>query len=224
MARTLPRPQSRLNPIDHSRPLTQREQAFVDSYVITRDVVGSAEAAGYTVRGAQQALQRPRVALAIAQAKREWNNALSASRERLQAELAAVAFSDPMDMLIESESGYRVRTLSEIPEHARRAIASIRVNRDGTAYIKLWDKLEASRLLAQLSGWLDSTTVFDQRTQVVIPALSSATLDDLRALASGEPEGPFDQPLSEAVGPPAPPEAHTPAIDEGDGEWGVVDG
>jgi phage terminase small subunit len=130
--------------------LSARRQRFIAEYLLDHNGAAAAVRAGYSVRSAKVRASR---LLADPDVKRELEAALAAQQERLRLkaddvlrELQRVGFVDPAELDPDGELG-----LQDLPEDARRAIASVKVrtetDRDGkvtvTREFRFWSKNEA---------------------------------------------------------------------------------
>ena len=158
--------------------LSVLEEKFVEGIVVGKTSTRAAIDAGYAPKNAAnrasklhrkakiQAAITLRRSSAVAAAEQATNISLA----RLFEELGRTALNDPKDIL---DADGNVLPLHEIPEHARRAIASVEVTtheveRSGTqgaknrttvalartTKIKFWDKLKAIEQIARLAGYL----------------------------------------------------------------------
>ncbi len=171
--------------------LSARQRAFAREYVVDHVGAAAARRAGYSERGADVAairlLGNARVrelidALEVKAAERAEVQAVDVRRE-----LALAGFSDIGQVVDFSGDEPRLRKANEIPEAARRALASMKVRRYTEGHgeaarevevteFRLWDKLSALRTLAQLLGMLDQpggdVTVNAEKIVVDIPGNS----------------------------------------------------
>jgi len=122
------------------------------------------------------------------QATRKALKQAEVTAERIVREMAMIAYSDPADLFDFTGDEYRLKPPREVPERARRAMASIKVKRyvekDGDEYqrvevleFKLWDKLAALKALGQHLG------LFVQRHEVTFAQferLLEIATDELR--------------------------------------------
>lgn len=137
------------------RKLTPKEQRFVEEYLIDLNASDAYRRAGYTGKNANviapRMLAKAGIAAAIAEAKKTRSERTQITVDRVLREQSYLALSDIGDVLDFSGDTLRLRTPSQIPEHARRAIASVKVKRyvegagdDGLEVelteFKLWDK------------------------------------------------------------------------------------
>jgi phage terminase small subunit len=149
--------------------LTPMRQRFVDAYLTNPNATQAAIKAGYSEKTArsqgQRLLTNVDIKAAIDQAR-----AVAAERARTDAsrtleEVGALAFSDVGQILDFSGPVPRLRPGDEIPEAARRAIASIKLKRytEGTGdqareaevvELRLWNKLGALEKLMKHLGLL----------------------------------------------------------------------
>ena len=131
-----------------SKPgLTPRHEAFVNAYVATSDMVAAYRAAGYKACGhsaevaASRLLRKVEIQRAIEERTRELN-------KRAMDELhldwmtaweirRAIAFQDPADLFDRATN--KLKPIEEIPERARRAIASMKVGKNGSFAIRMRD-------------------------------------------------------------------------------------
>jgi len=68
----------------------------------------------------------------------------------------------------DDQGNIQVKASKDIPEHALRAIKTIRVNKDGNLELELYDKVGVLRLLAKASGLLDSPEDSDKPSVIGI--------------------------------------------------------
>lgn len=172
-------------------PLPPKHAKFVDLYLL--DPQNSAKAyrdAGYKCKSdatagtnARRLLQNAAVKSEIARRTAEISSKVDVNAARLLQEIKLVAYSDIANLLEEAEDGTaRMKPWSEIPEHARRAIASIKVKRyrEGTGpdarrvevtEFKLWGKTAAHDQIARHLGMFKDrldVQVSGQVQQVII--------------------------------------------------------
>lgn len=135
--------------------LTPQQRLFVQFFCVFWQGKRAAIEAKYSEKtAASQAsdlLNKPNVREAIEAEKKKLAAEAAHRRERIRAELDRIVFADLAEAF--DESG-RLKHIRKIPEHLRRAIASVKHLDDGTVEVKLWDKLGATKLVAQLDGLL----------------------------------------------------------------------
>ncbi|MBM4072843.1 MAG: terminase small subunit [Planctomycetes bacterium] len=160
--------------------LNPRQRRFVEEYLIDLNAAKAYGRAGYRAHGASadaaawRLLRNVKVAAAIREAQQARSTQTGIKSSQVLEEISHVAFSDIGDVLDFSGPNLKVRPASEIPEHARRAIASMKVHRkiEGTGdnarevevtEIKFWNKLgaldQAGRHLGLFDDAQDSVTV-----------------------------------------------------------------
>jgi hypothetical protein len=139
--------------------LTLRQEAFCVEFVRSAD--GNASAAyrkAYNAdnmkpasvqRQAFRLARKPQVAARIADLRAIAVRKAELSIERVLEEIRDSAFIDPLVLF---DAGGNLRTMNDIPEHARRAIASFVVQADGKIRVKFCDKLQALEKLMRFLG------------------------------------------------------------------------
>ena len=152
--------------------LSVRQQKFVQQLLITGDKTVAHERAGYFAgskegRGvmAHRLSKEPAVARAIFKAKLKRQEKCEIDAARVLEEWLYLAFSDPDDFMDfgNDQPNPPQRPANEIPEHARRAISSIKVkthswtvddveHKETNTEYRLWDKNAALRELGKHLG------------------------------------------------------------------------
>jgi phage terminase small subunit len=156
--------------VSSPRPLTGKQQRFIDEYLIDLNSTQAARRAGYSPKTAakigSENLQKPDVQREIARRKQETAGVAGVTRERVLAELAAIAFSDVRELY--DESG-RLRPIKDLDAQVAASIAGIEVEEtweEGakdkpplyttTRKIKRWDKNKALEMLGKHLGlWIE---------------------------------------------------------------------
>lgn len=146
----------------NSQAAVERRKRFVAEYLVDMNGAAAAKRAGYGPKGLKQRahilLARPDVQAALRQAVARQQKRLDLSADRVLLELMRVAYVDPVD--IAGEGGAIRRSLHDIPEDTRRAIASVKVKTerfgegdDGrevdTVEYRFWSKNEAAIALGK---------------------------------------------------------------------------
>lgn len=161
--------------------LTEKQQRFVDEYLIDLNATQAAIRAGYSVRTADkqgwQLLEKTRIAEAISEKMAERSKRTGINQDRIVLELAKIAFVNAADV-IDPESAI-IKAGATADDTA--AIQSVKVKKgkkgEGVEReIRLNDKLKALELLGKHLGmWNDKTDV-----NVNIPVVISGedTLED----------------------------------------------
>jgi phage terminase small subunit len=140
------------------KPLTPKQQRFVDEYLLDLNATRAAIRAGYSVKNAEaigcRLVKKSQVAAAIREAMRQRSAATGITASRVLEEIGLLAFSDIGQVLDFSGDEPRLLPARKITKRARRALASIKVKRyvEGrgddareveVTEFKLWDKLSA---------------------------------------------------------------------------------
>lgn len=138
--------------------LTDKQQRFVDEYLIDLNATQAAIRAGYSIRNAENIacnlLKKNQVAEAVAQAKAKRSRRTGINADRVVRELARLAFLDPFQ-LVDFQTG---EVKPDASEDDRAALAGVKVKDSDKGIereIKLADKLKALELLGKHLGLFD---------------------------------------------------------------------
>lgn len=161
-----------------SEGVDPRHQRFAEEYAIDFDPIRAYRAAGYKARSdngvaasASRLLRTPFVKSHLKKILTKAAAKIEINIQRNLDELALIAYSDIGEILDFSGETLALRKPCDIPERARRAIASIRVKKiwEGsgddriqveTISFQMWDKLSAlDKLMRRLGAYLDSEKV-----------------------------------------------------------------
>lgn len=170
----------------YGEPEQDKQRRFLIQYLLNGYNVSKAgEGAGYKDTSnwstCYQFLKRPEVRNFIKAFELEQQRKFQIDHDTVIQELAAIAFLDPLDLLSEDGS---VRRLRDIPVHARKAIAGMKIkelfDRDGDLVgmmkdLKLVNKDKAIELLGKnLKLWVDKVehSVNDDLAQAILDARS----------------------------------------------------
>lgn len=149
------------------RPLTEKQQRFIEEYLVDLNAKQAAIRAGYSEKGAEvtgsKLLANPKVSAAVSTARDQQSQRTLIEADRVIKELAVTALSDLGEVMDFSGDTLRMRPASQIPENARRAISSIKVKRriEGEGEdarevevieFRMYDKLSALDKLAKHLG------------------------------------------------------------------------
>lgn len=147
--------------------LRMRESQFVVEYLKDLNGKEAMIRIGYTgLRpddAAWRLLQRPRVRVMLQKAASKVLAKVEATAERITMEAAAIAFSDPRELIDEHGA---LRPLHTLPDHAAAAVGDLEfenvtvAGREGEAStvvsrlkkLKRWNKVEALKFLGQVRG------------------------------------------------------------------------
>jgi len=138
------------------RPLTAREQKFVEEYLVDLNGYQAAQRAGYARTSADHTfliLRRPQVAAAIKEAMGARARRTRITVDRVLREYARIAFADVRNFATE-EGGLRVKSLKELSDDEAAAVAEVTSKSDGkSARLKLHDKKKALDAIARHLGF-----------------------------------------------------------------------
>lgn len=141
--------------------LTRRQSRFIDEYLLDRNGKKAAIRAGYKPAGAEcqasRMLRNVKVETAVKKAIAEQQKRTQVTTDKVLAALWEVANSDFLDIY---QKDGTLKSIHEMPEETRRAIASIEIkecgtNEDGgskpskTMKVRFWDKLRALEMLGR---------------------------------------------------------------------------
>lgn len=132
---------------------TAKEVQFCLEYLKDFNSTRAAVAAGYSERSAKQMgyklIRRPAIAefLRVTQEARAKKADIDAGQ--VLGELKLVAASDIVDVAAQLFGEDLAKKIAAIPEKARRAIASVKLTKDGGIEFRFWPKVEALDRLAR---------------------------------------------------------------------------
>lgn len=139
--------------------LNERQQAFVEEYLIDLNATRAAIRAGYSPTSARtvgpRLLSDDVVAAALQRALSERSKRTGITAERVLQELAHVAFSDITQAVELMGGGVSIKVNADSPESIRRAVESIseKPSEHGVARsVKMHPKLAALKMLADHLG------------------------------------------------------------------------
>ncbi|MBF0375063.1 MAG: terminase small subunit [Alphaproteobacteria bacterium] len=134
--------------------LTARQQRFVEEYVVTGNAAESARRAGYSLRSADdiggQLLRKPRVREAVDTRRRAISARTGVTAERVELEIARVAFASLGDLAEWGPDGVRLKPSAALSEDDVRAVLEVSQGKGGLK-LKL-GKMQALALLARRTG------------------------------------------------------------------------
>lgn len=138
--------------------LSPRHARFVAEFLVTYSASEAARRAGYTGKNidvtAAKTLRLPQVAAAINEAERHRLSELRVTADRVEAELARIAFFDVRDLVNEDGS---LKELTDLDDNTAAAISGIEVVTIGNKVtgvgevtkLKIADKVKALELLGK---------------------------------------------------------------------------
>ena len=156
------------------KPLTPKQQRFVDEYLIDLNATQAAIRAGYSEDSAQQMgsenLSKPVIASAIAEAQAARAKRVQVDADEVLRELMRVGFSDAWNYVQDADG--RLALVESAPDDATRAVASVKHKTrtipqkqgapvvEHTVEYRLWDKNTALANLGRHLGlFKDKVTV-----------------------------------------------------------------
>jgi len=181
------------------RPLTLRQQRFIEQYLILGNATEAARRVGYTTLSAGVHLkQLPHIAEAIRLRRSAEARRAQIDRATILRELARIAFSDMGELADWGPKGVKLLEKSDVPADQRAAVAEIATSRvGGSARIRLHNKQHALDSIARHLGFFER----DARHQPDGPAARLAAADSARAklrarieaLAAAQREAPAEK-------------------------------
>lgn len=140
--------------------LNDRQERFVDEYLVDLNATAAAKRAGYSEKTArsqgQRLLTNVDIQAAIQKRQARLRGKLEITQERVLEELAAIAFANGTDFATINRNGLvRLVPTDDLPEDKKKAVASIKEGQYGTE-VKLHDKVKALELLGKHLGVFDS--------------------------------------------------------------------
>lgn len=183
----------------NKRPLTDKQQRFVEEYLVDLNATQAAIRAGYSTKTADdighQLLHHCRVSEEIARAKAERSRRTGVSQDRVIEELAKIAFLKPEDAINFDSATVR----DDAPPEVLACIAGCKVktmvgeNGDMTEReVKLCDKLKALDMLAKHLGMYDKQAGGDENETGIVMMPSVMETPPLPELSKEQPEGDSD--------------------------------
>lgn len=175
--------------------LNDRQERFVDEYLVDLNATAAAKRAGYSEKTArsqgQRLLTNVDIQAAIQKRQARLRGKLEITQERVLEELAAIAFANGTDFATINRNGLvRIIPTEDIPQDKRKAIASIKEGANGTE-IKTYDKVRALELLGKHLGVFDSNNgAAAEQENNIFEVIDQSTREELDASAISEIEHP----------------------------------
>ncbi|WP_415993029.1 terminase small subunit [Desulfovibrio piger] len=135
--------------------LTDKQAAFVREYLVDLNATQAAIRAGYSERTAysvgQRLLKNVEIQRAVAAAQAKRARRVEITADRVVAELAKIAFSDPRDLMEWGPDGVVLRPSAELSDDQAASVAEVAENNAGLR-LKKHDKVKALELLGRHIG------------------------------------------------------------------------
>lgn len=172
---------------------TERENLFIEYYLLYNNAKKAAIAAGYSMNGiestAQDLKRRPKIAAVIEERRKQIAEENQTTHDMITAELSRIAFGDISDYLeiysLKDEDGEEVRSeTGEVIQAVRfkqasafmmgngRNIKSIKIGKGGQIELNLFDKQSALDMLAKHTGYYEKDNKQksnEPAVQIVLP-------------------------------------------------------
>jgi len=136
--------------ISEARVLTDKQERFIEEYLVDLDSKQACIRAGYSKRSAspqsQKLLSMPKIRSAITIAKKLRAHRTSLNTDAILRELAVVGFSRMSDFADWNENGVRLKESGLIPPELLAAVSEVKEGPHGLG-IKLHSKIEALKML-----------------------------------------------------------------------------
>lgn len=193
-------------------PLTNKQQRFVDEYLLDLNAAAAAVRAGYGAKNADvvgsQNLAKPNVAAAIRERMADRRQRTEITQDRVLEELAHIAFARAGDVMEWGETtvlrteadgevresvyhGLKVRKSADLPPEVMAAVAEVSEGKNGLQ-VKLHGKVQALTLLGKHLGmFVDRAEISgrDGAPIVISDAERAAKIAGLVALAQARKDG-----------------------------------
>jgi len=166
--------------------LNPKQRLFVSEYLVDKSATAAAARAGYSKKTAHSVgprlLEHAGVRKAIDEALKAQENRTLVTADRVILELSRIALLDPKTLF--DENG-QLLPLAEMPEEARRAIASIEIespkSRPGATVtkIRLWDKPKALELIGRHLKMFVERVAHEGKDGAPLPAATIVALSSM---------------------------------------------
>lgn len=119
---------------------------------------------------------------------------LAMNKETVAWNLLCVSNTKITDIITWDENGsVRLKPADEIPDEAMRAVKKIKINKDGSAEVELWDKVGVLRIMAKAAGLLDSPEQTDKPSVIGINIKAPEIIDDETGRDEGTTTGDYQE-------------------------------
>ena len=162
--------------------LSEKQQRFVQEYIIDLNARQAAIRAGYSPKtaGAQSSrlLTNVNIQDEIAKAMEDRGKRTGVTQDRVLAELSAIAFAKATDYVeVDNNGSVKIKPTSELTTEQKKAIAGIKEGANGIE-IKLVDKTKALEMLSRHLG------LFNDKLNVNVEAIE--IIEDIGDMESDE--------------------------------------
>jgi len=153
--------------------LTERQEKFAVEYCICFNKKEATIRAGYSKKSAAtfggELYNNPKIRNRIKEILQEQRKEYDVTVERVQKEIARIAFADPSELLESFGQGMlSFKSLEEIPKRLRVAIKSFKVTKDGIT-VTFHEKTAALEMLAKHFGYFEEDN--EQKRPQLGPAI-----------------------------------------------------
>lgn len=152
--------------------LNMEEQLFVRSYIVDRDPVAALRRLGHrtadraTLKArAQRYMRKPEVETAIERLAQRMMAKLEVTAEKVNQNLAAVAFFDPREIMQFDQFGMQILNSRFWNEQQARSIQSIKQGQHGVE-IKFYDRMRATEILGKQLGEIPDENISAQQARL----------------------------------------------------------
>lgn len=162
--------------------LSEKQQRFVQEYIIDLNARQAAIRAGYSPKtaGAQSSrlLTNVNIQDEIAKAMEDRGKRTGVTQDRVLVELSAIAFAKATDYVeVDNNGSVKIKPTSELTTEQKKAIAGIKEGANGIE-IKLVDKTKALEMLSRHLG------LFNDKLNVNVEAIE--IIEDIGDMESDE--------------------------------------
>lgn len=178
------------------RKLTQKQQRFVEEYLVDLNATQAAIRAGYSAKTAasqgERLLRNVEIQAAIQAAMKARQERTEITQDRVLAELAKIAFGDQRAVMEWGPSGVKLRDSKDLTDDQAAIVAEVSESvtaAGGTLKLKTHDKVGALKLLGEHLGMFKQRVELTGKdggpiqSQDAPPDLSSLTDEELEQLA-----------------------------------------
>jgi phage terminase small subunit len=142
------------------RKLTERQQKFIEQFLLCGNAAEAARAAGYSKKTANREgsrlLSNVDIQAALKSGYARRRSEFEISEKRILQELAGIAFFNIRDLFENDPDGnLRIKKLDDIPVEVTAALESVSIDKSGIVKFKASPKVSAAQALGQFIGMSD---------------------------------------------------------------------